>query len=77
MGYMVAMDENGDAEGNYTIVARTRESEEEDYGLHPIGVFLMPLNSTRIPVCITIYNLRYLPEQACRRFSAARFMAGH
>ena len=54
MGYMVSMDENGDAEGNYTIVARTRNSEEEAYGLHPIGVFLMPLNSTRIPVCITI-----------------------
>lgn len=48
MGYMVYMDQNGDAEGNYTLISRKKHSNH--YGLHPIGVFQMPLNSSDIPV---------------------------
>lgn len=49
MGYMVAMDENGDAEGNYTVIARQKR-DDSGYGLYPIGMFLMPSNSSDIPV---------------------------
>ncbi|CAH0555549.1 unnamed protein product [Brassicogethes aeneus] len=62
MGYMVYMDENCDAEGNYTLVARKRSSEEEDsgsfgsrensegkYGLYPVGVFALRRTDSRLP----------------------------
>ena len=50
MGYMVSMNENGDAEGNYTVIARKKRTNGEAYGLYPVGMFLMPSNSSDIPV---------------------------
>ena len=50
MGYMGSIDENGDAEGNYTLIARTRQGGESAYGMYPIGSFLMPSNSAYVPV---------------------------
>ncbi|GIY46364.1 hypothetical protein CEXT_639201 [Caerostris extrusa] len=39
MGYMVYMDENGDAEGNYTLIARKPvPGVNGEYGLYPVGV---------------------------------------
>ena len=48
MGYMVYMDENGDAEGNYTLIARKKR--DKHYGLYPVGVFGLPVKSTQLPV---------------------------
>ncbi|PSN49480.1 Receptor-type guanylate cyclase Gyc76C [Blattella germanica] len=40
MGYMVYMDENGDAEGNYTLLARQpHHLYPQEYGLYPVGIF--------------------------------------
>lgn len=38
---MVYVDENGDAEGNYTLMARQRMASDgdEEYGLFPVGTF--------------------------------------
>lgn len=54
MGYMVYMDENGDAEGNYTLIARQHVpgSLPGDYGLFPVGVFQLHENRSAMPVCI-------------------------
>lgn len=48
MGYMVYMDENGDAEGNYTLISRKKVFNE--YGLYPVGIFHMASNSSNLPV---------------------------
>ena len=52
MGYMVYMDENGDAEGNYTLIARkpVPGSSPGDYGLFPVGVFQLHENRSQMPV---------------------------
>lgn len=53
MGYMVFMDENGDAEGNYTLIARKKINEnttEDVYTVAAIGVFQMAGNHSHIPV---------------------------
>ncbi|XP_038109583.1 guanylate cyclase 32E isoform X3 [Culex quinquefasciatus] len=45
MGYLIHIDENGDATGNYTILARKpipSASLEREYGLFPIGRFSTP-----------------------------------
>ncbi|XP_045101245.1 guanylate cyclase 32E-like [Portunus trituberculatus] len=40
MGYMVRMDEKGDAEGNYTLIGRQKHhSTPGEYGLYPVGGF--------------------------------------
>jgi atrial natriuretic peptide receptor A len=45
------MNECGDAEGNYTLIARKVSTVgSSKYGLYPIGVFLMPQNSSDLPV---------------------------
>uniref|UniRef100_T1ITS9 Guanylate cyclase n=1 Tax=Strigamia maritima TaxID=126957 RepID=T1ITS9_STRMM len=50
MGYIVHMDENGDAEGNYTLVARKPILHSPgQYGLFPIGTFIYTDNDS-IPV---------------------------
>ncbi|CAH1968122.1 unnamed protein product [Acanthoscelides obtectus] len=51
MGYMVYMDENGDAEGNYTLIARKSlsEREKQGYGLFPVGIFALRRSDTRLP----------------------------
>ena len=48
---MVYMDENGDAEGNYTLLARKRHLLfPQDYGLYPVGVFTLKENDNKILV---------------------------
>ncbi|KDR09970.1 Guanylate cyclase 32E, partial [Zootermopsis nevadensis] len=45
MGYMVYMDQNGDAEGNYTLLARKpHHISPHEYGLYPVGVFTLREN---------------------------------
>lgn len=40
MGYMVRMDEKGDAEGNYTLIGRQKHhSTPGEFGLYPVGGF--------------------------------------
>ncbi|XP_014478817.1 PREDICTED: guanylate cyclase 32E isoform X2 [Dinoponera quadriceps] len=46
MGYMVYMDENGDAEGNYTLIALNNRSTK---GLYPIGIFVGKMPGTNLP----------------------------
>lgn len=50
--YLVYIDENGDAAGNYTILAREKLREagrENEYGLYPVGTFSAP-DQEQIPV---------------------------
>ncbi|XP_032675177.1 guanylate cyclase 32E isoform X2 [Odontomachus brunneus] len=48
MGYMVYMDENGDAEGNYTLIALD-ERPTRGYGLYPIAYFVGKEQGTNLP----------------------------
>lgn len=49
--YMVYIDENGDAEGNYTLLARKpHHAIPESYGLYPVGVFTRQQNTSKLPV---------------------------
>lgn len=52
------MDENGDAAGNYTILARKTialdEGGKHNYGLFPIGTFSAP-DGDHIPVYFLIF----------------------
>ncbi|XP_055316774.1 guanylate cyclase 32E isoform X2 [Sitodiplosis mosellana] len=53
MGYHVYIDENGDAAGNYTILALKKDHRQDSnlsmtYGLYPIGTFGLP-DSNQIP----------------------------
>lgn len=51
MGYTVYMDNNGDAEGNYTLIARKPTPfDPNEYGLYPVGVFQLNENVSSIPV---------------------------
>lgn len=50
--YLVYIDENGDAAGNYTILAREKLKEngrDDEYGLYPVGTFSAP-DQEQIPV---------------------------
>ncbi|XP_067205075.1 guanylate cyclase 32E [Linepithema humile] len=48
MGYMVYMDENGDAEGNYTLIALDNRPTK-GYGLYPIAYFVGKEPGTNLP----------------------------
>jgi atrial natriuretic peptide receptor A len=49
--YMVYMDQNGDAEGNYTLLARkSHHIFPQQYGLYPIGVFTLKEDDNRLLV---------------------------
>lgn len=51
--YMVYMDENGDAEGNYTLIARKKlKGNEQQFGLIPVGIFSLRKMESRLPVSI-------------------------
>lgn len=55
------IDENGDAAGNYTIIALKKDQNKNSntsmaYGLYPIGTFGLP-NSIQIPVRFSLYIL--------------------
>lgn len=47
--YMVYMDENGDAEGNYTLIALDNRPTK-GHGLYPIAYFVGKENGTNLPV---------------------------
>ncbi|KAH7950051.1 hypothetical protein HPB49_019002 [Dermacentor silvarum] len=51
MGYMVRMDDNGDAEGNYTLIARKKSGGQRGsmFGLFPVGVFELSGNESALP----------------------------
>ncbi|KRT86562.1 hypothetical protein AMK59_2145 [Oryctes borbonicus] len=50
MGYMVYMDENGDAEGNYSLIARKPLPDNPtEYGLFPVGVFTLNRTNDALP----------------------------
>ncbi|GJQ71688.1 hypothetical protein Trydic_g11383 [Trypoxylus dichotomus] len=50
MGYMVYMDENGDAEGNYSLIARKPLPDNpSEYGLFPVGVFTLHRTNDVLP----------------------------
>lgn len=51
--YLVYIDENGDAAGNYTILARHKTIIDgvEQYGLLPVGTFSAP-NLQQMPVSL-------------------------
>lgn len=54
------MDENGDAEGNYTLLARQlHRSMPDEYALYPVGLFVLNDNGSRLPV-----STRYLLSAA-------------
>ncbi|XP_014300035.1 guanylate cyclase 32E [Microplitis demolitor] len=48
MGYMVYMDKNGDAEGNYTLISLDNRSDT-GHGLYPIGYFIGKEEITSLP----------------------------
>ncbi|KAK2576984.1 hypothetical protein KPH14_011947 [Odynerus spinipes] len=48
MGYMVYMDENGDAEGNYTLIALD-DRPETGHGLYPLAYFVGKEEGTNLP----------------------------
>lgn len=55
------IDENGDAAGNYTILALKKDHRQNNkssnaYGLYPIGTFSLP-DTKKIPVsCLLVYS---------------------
>lgn len=57
--YMVYMDENGDAEGNYTLIARKLLPQlTDEYGLFPVGIFTLRSNNSKLPVSFFFFFLR-------------------
>lgn len=56
------MDENGDAEGNYTLVSRQRKPDAaKGYGLFPAGRFARLRNLTKNPVNFVFSFFLQLP----------------
>ena len=51
MGYITRIDSNGDAEGNYTLLARRKGPD--GWGIMPVGTFFLNENKTGLPVSIT------------------------
>ncbi|KAL3876609.1 hypothetical protein ACJMK2_034431 [Sinanodonta woodiana] len=50
MGYISRINSVGDAEGNFSLVARDQlHDASDDYGLFPVGVFLLNENFTALP----------------------------
>lgn len=63
------MDENGDAEGNYTLMSRQRQSDgSKGYGLFPAGGFTKLQNWTKNPVPIFFLWVFFFYEVANRFF---------
>lgn len=52
------MDENGDAEGNYTLIALDDRSTR-GYGLYPIGYFVGKEQGTNLPVRKLFFSSKY------------------
>lgn len=53
MGFTLRINQHGDSEGNYSLIARgvLKENPKEEYGMYPVGVFLLSENLTALPVC--------------------------
>ena len=49
MGYITRIDSNGDAEGNYTLLARRKGPD--GWGIMPVGTFFLNEDKTGLPVC--------------------------
>ncbi|XP_064477774.1 guanylate cyclase 32E-like [Ornithodoros turicata] len=63
MGYMVRMDEKGNAEGNYTLIARKEiDGSPGEYGLFPVGMFQLPENSSDLPVLKLLYDIGWVGD---------------
>ncbi|XP_071034810.1 guanylate cyclase 32E-like [Parasteatoda tepidariorum] len=61
MGFMVYMDENGDAEGNYTLIARKEiVNRHGEFGLYPVGVFQLPENKSAISILKFIHAIDWM-----------------
>jgi hypothetical protein len=55
MGYMSYIDMNGDPQGNFTLLARRPKGPGHmDYGMYPVGSFLLNQNDTKLPVSIVV-----------------------
>jgi hypothetical protein len=54
-GYISHIDENGDAEGNYTLLSRQPyKTNLSDYSMRPVGHFEMDKNYNGLPVSLYI-----------------------
>ncbi|XP_045213178.2 receptor-type guanylate cyclase Gyc76C-like isoform X2 [Mercenaria mercenaria] len=50
MGYIVRINELGDSEGNYSLIARDLlEDDSDQYGMYPVGVFRLNQNLALLP----------------------------
>ena len=53
MGYILRINSLGDAEGNFSLVARRVHDDDPDqFGMYPVGVFRLNENLTALPVSI-------------------------
>ena len=51
MGYILRINSLGDSEGNFSLVARRmHDSDAEQFGMYPVGVFRLNQNLTALPV---------------------------
>ncbi len=57
MGYITRIDSNGNAEGNYTLLARKKGPG--GWGVMPVGTFFLNENKTGLPVS-TLHNATHL-----------------
>lgn len=56
MGYILRINELGDSEGNYSLIARdVLEEDSDQYGMYPVGVFRLNENLSALPVSLLIY----------------------
>lgn len=56
MGYILRINELGDSEGNYSLIARdVLEEDSDQYGMFPVGVFRLNENLSALPVSLLIY----------------------
>ncbi|XP_011493860.1 PREDICTED: guanylate cyclase 32E [Ceratosolen solmsi marchali] len=62
MGYMVYMDEDGDPEGNYTLIALDNQVSK-GHGLYPIGRFIGKENGTNLPKLRTIRHIPWVGDK--------------
>ncbi|XP_054159900.1 atrial natriuretic peptide receptor 2-like [Oppia nitens] len=61
MGYLVQINDFGDAEGNYTLIARKwSKSKSSKLGIYPVGLFLMPNKSSALPVLELTDSIEWL-----------------
>ena len=57
MGYILRINSLGDSEGNFSLVARRmHDSESEQFGMYPVGVFRLNQNLTALPVSQVTVN---------------------